>query len=76
MALDVKGYKEVYLNWLWEETVQEKNKKRFTKGSVPLSVIVKINCTVIIMTFVMMMMMIIIIRMMTMTAELFYSWIY
>ena len=52
---------------MWEERVTDINMHKFIKRHVALSVIVKLNCTVIIMTTVMMM------KMMTVTAELFYA---
>jgi len=55
---------------MWDERVTDMNMQKFIKYHVALSVIVKLNCTVIIMTTVMMMKKM---TVMTMTAELFYA---
>ena len=55
---------------MWEERVTDTNMQKFIKYHVALSVIVKINGTVIIMTIVMMMMTV---TVMTMMAELFHA---
>jgi hypothetical protein len=53
---------------MWEERVTNANMQNSIKYYVALSVIVKLNCTVIIMAIVIMTM-----TVMTMTAELFYA---
>jgi len=55
---------------MWEERVTNTNIQKFIKYYIALSVIVKFNCTFIIITIVMMMKMM---SVMTMTAELFHT---